>query len=61
MKGDLESKDIVELMQETFRFVAEFEGEVPASPLKTAVTVCSTTCLWPNGNLHATCMKYSKK
>lgn len=28
MKGDLSSKDIVELMQETFRFVAEFEGEV---------------------------------
>ena len=61
MKGDLESKDIVELMQETFRFVAEFEGEVRVPPLKTAVTVCSTTCLWPNGNLHATCMKYSKK
>lgn len=31
MKGDLESSDIVELMQETFRFVAEFEGEVPGT------------------------------
>ena len=34
MKGDLESKDIVELMQETFRFVAEFEGEVPGTAPK---------------------------
>ena len=34
MKGDLESKDIVELMQETFRFVAEFEGEVPGTTPK---------------------------
>lgn len=32
MKGDLKSEDIVELMQETFRFVADFEGEVPAFP-----------------------------
>ena len=33
MKGDLKSEDIIELMQETFRFVADFEGEVPgASP-----------------------------
>ena len=34
MKGDLESKDIVELMQETFRFVADFEGDIPgAAPI----------------------------
>ena len=33
MKGDLESKDIVALMQETFRFIVEYEGEIPgASP-----------------------------
>ena len=32
MKGDLKSEDIVELMQETFRFVADFEGEVPSRP-----------------------------
>ena len=31
MKGDLESADIVELMKETFRFVAGFEGEVPGA------------------------------
>ncbi len=29
MKGDLEAVDIVELMQETFEFIATFEGEVP--------------------------------
>ena len=34
MKGDLESKDIVELMQETFRFIAEYEGEIPGAAPK---------------------------
>ena len=29
MKGDLEPRDIVELMRETFRFIRDFEGEVP--------------------------------
>ena len=31
MRGDLQSRDIVALMQRTFRFVAEFEGEVPGT------------------------------
>lgn len=31
MRGDLRSEDIVELMKETFRFVADFEGEVPGT------------------------------
>ena len=31
MKGDLESADIVDLMKETFRFVAGFEGDVPGA------------------------------
>ncbi len=34
MKGDLQSKDIVQLMQETFAFVAEYEGEVPGASAK---------------------------
>lgn len=34
VKGDLESKDIVELMTRTFRFVAEFEGEIPGAAAK---------------------------
>ncbi len=29
MKGDLEASDIVDLMRETFEFIATFEGEVP--------------------------------
>lgn len=34
MRGDLESKDIVELMKSTFNFVADFEGEIPgAAPM----------------------------
>lgn len=31
MRGDLRPEDILPLMQETFRFVAEFEGEVPGT------------------------------
>ena len=34
MRGDLQSEDIVELMKETFRFVADFEGEVPGAAPK---------------------------
>lgn len=34
MKGDLQPSDIVELMKRTFRFVAEFEGEVPGTAPK---------------------------
>lgn len=29
MKGELDSADIVELMRETFSFVASFDGEIP--------------------------------
>ncbi len=31
MKGDLQSKDIVELMRRTFQFIATFEGDVPGA------------------------------
>ncbi|MGN1262605.1 MAG: S-ribosylhomocysteine lyase [Prevotella sp.] len=31
LRGDLESRDIVELMRRTFRFVAEFEGDIPGA------------------------------
>lgn len=31
MKGDLQPADIVELMKRTFRFIAEFEGDVPGA------------------------------
>lgn len=34
MKGDLQPSDIVELMKRTFRFVAEFEDEVPGAAPK---------------------------
>ena len=34
MKGDLQPSDIMELMKRTFRFVAEFEGEVPGAAPK---------------------------
>lgn len=33
LKGDLESRDIVDLMKRTFQFIADFEGKIPgASP-----------------------------
>ena len=31
LKGDLQSNDIAELMKETFRFIAEYEGEIPGA------------------------------
>ncbi|MGN1245136.1 MAG: S-ribosylhomocysteine lyase [Muribaculaceae bacterium] len=31
LQGDLSSSDIVPLMQETFRFIAEYEGEIPGA------------------------------
>ena len=34
MRGDLQSRDIVELMQRIFRFVADFEGEIPGAAAK---------------------------
>jgi S-ribosylhomocysteine lyase len=34
IRGDYQSKDIVELMQETFRFIAHFQGEIPGAAPK---------------------------
>lgn len=31
LRGDLEPKDIVDLMRRTFKFIAEFEGDVPGA------------------------------
>ena len=34
LAGDLTSRDIVPLMQEMYRFIADFEGEVPGASAK---------------------------
>jgi LuxS protein involved in autoinducer AI2 synthesis len=34
LKGDVESKDIIELMKRTFKFVADFEGYIPGAAAK---------------------------
>ena len=34
VKGDLESKDIVELMKRTFRFIANYDGDIPGAAPK---------------------------
>lgn len=34
MRGDLKPEDIVELMKDTFRFIADFEGDVPGAAPK---------------------------
>lgn len=31
MRGDLESRDIVDLMRRTFRFVVDFDGDIPGA------------------------------
>ena len=34
MKGELQPADILDLMRDTFRFIAEFEGEIPGAKPK---------------------------
>ena len=34
LKGDLSSRDILPLMRRTFRFIAEYEGEIPGAKAK---------------------------
>ena len=34
LKGDLESRDIVDLMKRTFRFIADYDGEIPGAAPK---------------------------
>lgn len=34
VKGDLESKDIVDLMKRTFRFIANYDGDIPGAAPK---------------------------
>ncbi len=34
IRGDLESRDIVELMKRTFKFIADYEGEIPGQAAK---------------------------
>lgn len=34
LKGDLESKDIIDIMKEMFTFIAEYEGEIPGADAK---------------------------
>ena len=34
LRGDLESRDIVDLMRKTFRFIADFDGEIPGAAAK---------------------------
>lgn len=34
LRGNFESRDIVELMRNTFKFVADFEGDVPGAAAK---------------------------
>lgn len=34
LKGDLESRDIVDLMRRTFRFIADYDGEIPGAAPK---------------------------
>ena len=34
LKGDLSSRDILLLMRRTFRFIAEYEGEIPGAKAK---------------------------
>ena len=49
MRGDLQSRDIVALMQRTFRFVADSRARCQERLPRTAATTSSTTSPWPDG------------
>lgn len=49
LRGDLESKDIIELMRNTFRFISDYEGEIPVLLPVIVVTGSFMTCRWQSG------------
>lgn len=57
MKGDLQPQDIVPLMQDTFRFVAGYEGEVPGAAPQDCGNYLLHDLPMANGNLPSICMK----
>ena len=59
IRGDLESKDIVELMKRTLSSLPTLRERFPVRLQKTAATICSTTFLWQNMSQGNTCWKYS--
>lgn len=48
VKGDLEARDIVELMRETFRFIRDFEGRCPVLLPGIAGIFFYIICPWLN-------------
>lgn len=57
MKGDLKPQDILALMQDTFRFVAEYEGEVPGAAPQDCGNYLLHDLPMANGSLPNTCMR----
>mgnify|MGYP000060810491 CR=1 FL=1 len=46
LAGDYQSQDVVPLVRDTFRFIAEYEGRSPAPLPRTAATTWTRTCPW---------------
>lgn len=48
LAGDYESKDVVGLVRDTFSFIADYEGEIPAPLQETVAIILTRTFQWPN-------------
>lgn len=46
VKGDLTSNDVLPLMQETFAFIANYEGEIPGATERDCGNYLCKTCPW---------------
>lgn len=48
LAGDYESKDVVGLVRDTFSFIADYEGEIPAPLQETVAIILTRTFQWQN-------------
>ena len=46
LAGDYESKDVVSLVRDTFRFIAEYDGEIPGAAPKDCGNYLTRICRW---------------
>ena len=58
VKGDLQSKDIAPLMTETFRFIADYEGEVPGASAKDCGNYLMMNLPMAKWEAASSCMRY---
>ena len=61
LKGDYDSADIVELMKRTFRFIADFEGDIPGAAPANCDGMLSHTILIRGTSRSGACFEKSRR